>query len=175
MNRRAAPLILVSNRGPMTFARGADGELERVRGGGGLVTALLGLTEHTPALWVSGTNSETDVEVAEEAGGGSFPMPDLGVDTRGRFVVIDPETHHAFYNVVANPMLWFIQHYLWDLSNAPDIRREELDAWENGYLAANSLFADAVNRELDDDPNRVVMLHDYHLYTAPEAIRAAHP
>ena len=57
MNRRAAPLILVSNRGPMTFARGADGELERVRGGGGLVTALLGLTEHTPALWVSGTNS----------------------------------------------------------------------------------------------------------------------
>ena len=97
------------------------------------------------------------------------------METRGRFVVIDPETYHAYYNVVANPMLWFIQHYLWDLSNAPDIRREELDAWENGYLAANSAFADAVNRELDEDPNRVVMLHDYHLYTAPEAIRAAHP
>ena len=64
--------------------------------------------------------------MSREAGGGSFPMPDLGVDTRGRFVVIDPETYHDYYNVVANPMLWFIQHYLWDLSNAPDIRREEL-------------------------------------------------
>ena len=64
-------------------------------------------------------------------------MPDLGVDTRGRFVVIDAETYNNYYNVVANPMLWFIQHYLWDLSNAPDIRREELDAWEHGYLAAN--------------------------------------
>ena len=175
MSRRPAPLILVSNRGPMTFERAPDGTLERVRGGGGLVTALLGLTEHTPALWVSGTISETDEEVAAEAGGGSFPLPDLGVDTRGRFVLIDEATHNAFYNVVANPMLWFIQHYLWDLSNAPDIRREELDAWEYGYLAANSAFADAVNRELDEDPNRVVMLHDYHLYTAPEAIRAAHP
>ncbi len=67
MSRRPAPLILVSNRGPMTFERGEDGELERVRGGGGLVTALLGLTEHTPALWVSGTISETDEEVAAEA------------------------------------------------------------------------------------------------------------
>ena len=41
---RPAPLILVSNRGPVTFARRPDGELERQRGGGGLVTALMGLT-----------------------------------------------------------------------------------------------------------------------------------
>ena len=175
MSRRGSPLILVSNRGPVSFTRGEDGELERNRGGGGLVTALLGLTEHTPALWVSAATSEADEEVAAEAGGGSFPLPGLGVATDGRFVVIDHETYNSYYNVVANPMLWFIQHYLWDLSNAPDVRREELDAWEHGYLAANHLFADAVVKELDADPDRVVMLHDYHLYTAPEAIRAAHP
>ena len=175
MSRRPSPLILVSNRGPVTFERQDDGQLERTRGGGGLVTALLGLAEHTPALWVSAAFSEADEEVAAEHGGGSFPMPDLGMDTRGRFVVIDPDTYHQYYNVVANPMLWFIQHYLWDLSNAPDVRRAEVDAWEHGYLAANLAFAEAVNAELDEDPNRIVMLHDYHLYTAPEAIRAAHP
>jgi trehalose 6-phosphate synthase len=175
VSRRPSPLILVSNRGPVTFGRDPYGEIEQTRGGGGLVTALLGLAEHTPALWVSAAISETDEEISAEAGGGSFPLPDLGIDTRGRFVGIDHDTYHQYYNVVANPMLWFIQHYLWDLSNAPDIRREELDAWDNGYLAANRAFADAVNRELDDDPNRVVMLHDYHLYTAPETIRAAHP
>ncbi len=39
--------------------------------------------------------------------------------------------------MIANPILWFIQHYLWDLSNAPDIRQEELDAWDYGYQAVN--------------------------------------
>jgi trehalose 6-phosphate synthase len=175
VSRRPAPLILVSNRGPVTFGHGPDGEVQRTRGGGGLVTALLGLAEHTPALWVSAAISEADEEMAAEAGGGSFPLSDFGIDTRIRFVSIDHETYHAYYNVVANPMLWFVQHYLWDLSNAPDMRREELDAWEHGYVAANLAFAEAVNRELAEDPDRVVMLHDYHLYTAPEAIRTAHP
>ena len=175
MSRRPSPLILVSNRGPVTFGHAADGEVEQIRGGGGLVTALLGLVEHTPALWVSAAISEADEAVAADYEGESFPLKGLGVDTRGRFVVIDAETYHQYYNVVANPMLWFIQHYLWDLSNAPDVRREELDAWDNGYLAANQAFARAVNRELDEDPERTVMLHDYHLYTAPEQIRAAHP
>ena len=175
MDRGSPPLILVSNRGPVTFARAAGGERDVKRGGGGLVTALQGLTEHTPALWVSAAISEEDVAVAEEAAGGDFPLPGVGVDTHGRFVVIDHETYHAYYNVIANPMLWFIQHYLWDLSNAPDIRREELDAWEHGYLAANRLFADTVSDALREHPDALVMLHDYHLYTAPEAIREAHP
>lgn len=169
------PVILVSNRGPITFQPGQDGELLHERGGGGLVTALKGLTEHTPALWVSAAISPSDWELATEHDGGSFPLDELGIDTRLRFVRIDPETYHRYYNVIANPMLWFIQHYLWDLSNAPDIRQEELDAWEHGYQAANHAFATTVNDELRIDPDRVVMLHDYHLYTAPEAIRAANP
>ncbi len=172
---RPAPLILVSNRGPVTFTRRPDGHLERQRGGGGLVTALMGLTEHTPALWIAAAISDGDEEVQRLAGGGSFELPGLGADTRGRFVTIDHDTYHAYYNVVANPMLWFIQHYLWDLSNAPDVRWEEKEAWTGGYLAANAAFAEAVNEELADDPDRVVMLHDYHLYTAPEGIRAEHP
>ena len=78
MARRGAPLILVSNRGPLTFTRGPDGELRSERSGGGLVTALLGLTEHTPALWISAAISEAEEEMSRVAGGGSFPMPDVG-------------------------------------------------------------------------------------------------
>ena len=63
---------------------------------------------------------------------------------RIRLVTSDPEAYDRFYNVVANPMLWFIQHYLWDLSNAPDIRREEADAWDHGYKVVNSDIAKAV-------------------------------
>ncbi len=170
----SAPLILVSNRGPITFERAPDGSRTMSRGGGGLVAALAGLVERTPALWVSAAMTDEDVAVGIEHGG-AFPAPEAGPGVRLRFVEIEPETYHRYYNVVANPMLWFIQHYLWDLSNAPDIRREELDAWDEGYLTANRLFADAVLEELDQRPDSLVMLHDYHLYTAPEAIRAAHP
>jgi len=168
------PLILVSNRGPVTFGRGRDGERTMSRGGGGLVTALSGLVDHVPALWISAAISDEDAAVAEEAGGGTFELPTVGLETRGRFVVMDHDTYHAYYNVIANPMLWFIQHYLWDLSNAPDIREQELEAWEDGYLVANERFAAAVAAELEQAPGALVMLHDYHLYTAPAAIRAAH-
>lgn len=169
-----APLILVSNRGPITFARRPDGSRAAERGGGGLVTALAGLIDHTPALWISAALGPEDVEMAREQQG-AFAVPDVGADTRLRLVEIDEHTYHQYYNVVANPMLWFIQHYLWDLSNAPDIRREELEAWSDGYLVANRAFADAVSEALDEQPDALVMLHDYHLYTAPEDIRRAHP
>lgn len=178
MTSRSMPegdrLILVSNRGPVTHER-EDGERVTTPGGGGLVTALAGLTEHRPVVWISAAISDEDVAVQEEAGDGSFAIDSLGVDTRGRFVVMDPQVYEQYYNVIANPMLWFIQHYLWDLSNVPDIRRQEVEAWEDGYLVANEAFADAVVREIDRQTDPVVLLHDYHLYTAPASIRRRHP
>ncbi len=167
-------IILVSNRGPVTYQR-RDGQRVTERGGGGLASALSGLVDHEDALWISAAMSDEDIAVSAEADDASFPIADIGRATRGRFVLIDGETYNQYYNVVANPILWFIQHYLWDLSNAPDIRRQELDAWENGYVAANRTFAEAVIDELTDRPNGLVMLHDYHLYVAPQVIRQARP
>ena len=51
-------------------------------------------------------------------------------------------------------MLWFIQHYLWDLSNAPDIRRHEVEAFEFGYNAVNEDLARAVLEEIEDKESR---------------------
>jgi trehalose-6-phosphate synthase len=45
------PLVLVSNRGPVTF----DEQGNVSRGTGGLVTALTGLASHRDAVWVAGT------------------------------------------------------------------------------------------------------------------------
>ncbi len=138
------------------------------RGGGGLVTALKGLVNHRDALWVASTMSEEDAEVAREHGGRSFDCELDGVTYRIRLVESDPEAYEQFYSVVANPLLWFIQHYLWDLSNAPDIRQSEVDAYENGYRAVNRDLADAVLEEIEGIEAPVVMLHDYHLYNAPQ-------
>ena len=168
------PLILVSNRGPVGFIEGDDGTVTAERSGGGLVTALTGLIDIVPAMWISAAIEPGDFRVAAESHG-SFPIPGAGISTTGRFVVTEPEVYERYYNVVANPMLWFIQHYLWDLSNVPDIREEELRAWDEGYQVANQLFADAVVAELKTNPGALVMLHDYHLYTAPAAIREGVP
>jgi trehalose 6-phosphate synthase len=168
------PLILVSNRGPVGFIEGDDGRVMPERSGGGLVTALTGLIDIVPAMWISAAIEPGDFRVAAESHG-AFPIPEAGISTTGRFVVMDPEVYERYYNVVANPMLWFIQHYLWDLSNVPDIRAEELQAWSEGYVVANDLFADAVVEALQANPGAVVMLHDYHLYTAPARIRERMP
>ena len=87
----------------------------------------------------------------------------------------EPEAYDRFYNVIANPILWFVQHYLWDLSNAPDIRQEEADAWDTGYTVVNTDIAEAVLRTIDGEDEPLVMFHDYHLYTAPAIVREARP
>ncbi len=166
------PLVLVSNRGPVTFHPG--GEVQR--GSGGLVTALTGLASHREAVWVASAMSEHDIEVSREHGGRAFPVRSpTGGDYQVRLVASDPEAYDRFYNDFANPMLWFIQHYLWDLSNAPDIRREEIEAFEFGYNVVNEDLARAVVEELEGVPEPVVMVHDYHLYTLPELVRRARP
>jgi trehalose 6-phosphate synthase len=167
------PLVLVSNRGPVTFQPG--GEVKR--GTGGLVTALMGLASHRPVTWVASAMSDEDVAAAERAGGRPFPVstPEGDSEYMVKLVASDPTAYDGFYNVVANPMLWFIQHYLWDLSNAPDIRRNETEAFEFGYNAVNEDLAHAALEEVADIDKPVVMIHDYHLYTLPAMIRRERP
>lgn len=173
-HRKDEPLIIVSNRGPAEFERGPDGERRIRRGGGGLVTALTGLATHRKVLWVASAMGDEDVAVAEEAGGPvEIEMDDSSYEVD--LVVSDPDAFDAFYSVIANPQLWFVQHYLWDLSNAPDIRREEKRAWEQGYEVVNEDIAREVLRQVEGRESPLVMFHDYHLYTAPGIVRRAVP
>jgi trehalose 6-phosphate synthase len=166
------PLILVSNRGPVTF--GPGGEVKR--GGGGLVTALTGLASHREAVWIASAMSDEDIARAEESGGRPFEVESpAGGAYHVRLVASDETAYDRFYNVFANPMLWFIQHYLWDLSNAPDIRRNEVEAFEYGYNVVNEDLAAAVCEEIEGVSEPVVMVHDYHLYTLPGLVRRARP
>ena len=166
------PLVLVSNRGPVTFE--ADGSIRR--GTGGLVTALTGLASHRDVTWIASAMTDEDVEAERRHGGRPFPVtaPDGG-DYRVKLVASDADAYDRFYNIIANPLLWFIQHYLWDQSNAPDIRRNETEAFEFGYNVVNEDLARAVLEEIDGVSEPVVMVHDYHLYTLPALVRRARP
>lgn len=166
------PLVLVSNRGPVTY----DDRGQAKRGTGGLVTALSGLASHRDAVWVASTMTDGDARRAREAGGQAFEVETPGGGTfQVKLVESDPEAYDRFYNIFANPMLWFIQHYLWDLSNAPDVRRHEIEAFEFGYNVVNEDLARAVVEEIEGIDEPVVMVHDYHLYTLPGLVRRARP
>ena len=63
MSPEHAPLVLVSNRGPVTYED--DGSVKR--GTGGLVTALTGLASHRDAVWIASALTDGDAERAREA------------------------------------------------------------------------------------------------------------
>jgi len=159
------PLVIVSNRGPVRFMTAADGARIAKRGGGGLVTALSALTTQRPLTWVAAALSDEDAEVAAQG-----PYSDGNL--RLHLVAHDREEYDRYYNVFANPTLWFVHHYLWGLATAPDVDRNIRLAWDAGYLPVNDRFAEAVADEVaghSDQP--LVMVHDYQLFMVPKLLR----
>ena len=168
-------LIVVSNRGPVTYAS-VGGERVARRGGGGLVTALRSLVEYHDVTWIASAMSEEDRAVAAEAGGGAVEERSReGSSFRLRLVDHEQTAYDRFYNVVANPMLWFLQHYLWQLAYTPSIDIALRNSWDEGYARVNESFAEAVLEELELEPDAAVFFHDYHVYLAPKLVRERAP
>ena len=169
-------LIVVSNRGPVTFDREVGGARVARRGGGGLVTALRSLVAMHDVTWIASAMTDEERAVAEEAGGHAIDETARdGSPYRLRLVAHEPTAYDWFYNVVANPTLWFLQHYLWNLAQAPNLDRGLHHAWDEGYVAVNAGFAEAVISELEAQPEAAVFFHDYHLYLAPRFVRTRVP
>jgi trehalose 6-phosphate synthase len=169
-------LIVVANRGPVAYARSSSGERITKRGGGGLVTALRSLVTQHDVTWIGSAMSDEDRAVAAEHGGEAFDETfHDGSPYRLRLVAHDAAAYEGFYNVVANPTLWFIQHYMWGLADEPDLGAAFHAAWTDGYVTVNEGFAAAVSAELGREPSATVFFHDYHLYLAPALVRTRHP
>ena len=167
------PLIVVSNRGPVGYERDASGERVARRGGGGLVTALRGLVARHEVTWIASAITPEDRAVAVD-GTVEETLGD-GASFRLRLVAHDEHAYDWHYNVISNPTLWLLQHYLWDLKYEPRLDAGFVNAWEQGYVVVNASFADAVLDELEAQPDAAVFFHDYHLYLAPRFVRERAP
>ncbi|MDP9397202.1 MAG: trehalose-6-phosphate synthase [Actinomycetota bacterium] len=181
------PVIVLSHRGPVSFRPGRGGRVAS-RGAGGLVTALAGIAEHLEDLvWICAASTDEDRLVQKEAGTrpvrvsltGQPRLLEHGDGPTGmnvRLIDVPEQAHDDFYTVIANPLLWFLQHSMYGLSKAPDITRRERDAFEQGYVVVNELFADAVVEQVRAQGGRaLVMLQDYHFYLVAGTVRAACP
>ncbi|HSR29322.1 MAG TPA: trehalose-6-phosphate synthase [Anaerolineae bacterium] len=162
-------LIIAANRGPVSFEQAEDGSFGFQRGGGGLVTALTGLCLHTEdAVWIACARTEADAKWQQ----GRVPLED-GASIQVQFLSPDESAYEGYYNVIANPLLWFLQHSMWDVPRAPVIDRATWQAWEEGYKAINYQFANAIVQRVQATRRRtLVMLQDYHLYLVARHLRA---
>lgn len=132
--RNDNPLIVIaSNRGPYSFNQLSNGTFEVQRGAGGLVTALGALVEQHDVLWVAAAMSKDDRRWVEE----QKKMPQEVQNILLYLITPDQNAYEGYYNVISNPLLWFIHHQLWDAPRAPNITKETWHAWENGYLKIN--------------------------------------
>jgi trehalose 6-phosphate synthase len=154
------PIIIAANRAPVVFDYSPDGELSFNRGAGGLVTALSALVQYFPAVWVACARTQADVDWGE----GEIEL-DGGHNIHVHFINPSSESYEGYYNVIANPLLWFLQHSMWDLPRNPVINKQTWEAWEHGYKAVNQRFSRAIIKITKAAEQRpLVMLQDYHLY-----------
>ena len=162
-------LIIAANRGPITFEKKPDGNTEFKRGSGGLVTALTGLAQHVEVNWIACAVTEADRDWKE----GVVTLSEQVGQIRVQFLAPDQEAYDGYYNVIANPLLWFLQHSMWDVPRAPVIDKSVWQAWKNGYVVVNNKFAEAIIQNVHAVTNLpLVMLQDYHLYRVARFVRS---
>ena len=165
----AAPLhiVIISNRGPFSFSL-RDGELHTQRGSGGLVTAISAVAREYDILWISCALSKGDRAWLAREGDGVHEIDGMKL----QLVVPNPIQYHAYYNVISNPLLWFIQHQMYDTPRSPVIDEKVWKAWSEGYAAVNRQLASVAAESIAQlDGQVIVMPQDYHLYLVPRYLR----
>jgi trehalose 6-phosphate synthase len=158
----AAQVLVASNRGPVSYTVGEDGSLDAKRGGGGLVSGLSAIGSDADALWVCSALSDGDREAVRR-----------GVGEDGvRMLDIPADVHADAYNGIANSVLWFVHHMLYQTPLEPVFDAEFRRQWAS-YETYNRAFAEALAEEAAQ--GAAVVVQDYHLTLVPGMLRELRP
>ncbi|MEU5598904.1 trehalose-6-phosphate synthase [Streptomyces sp. NPDC020298] len=169
---QGAEVLVASNRGPVSYEVREDGSLHAKRGGGGLVSGLSAIGPDANAMWVCAALSDADREAVRRSHGGRR----LSVDATGgqhvRMLDIDATVFSDAYNGIANSVLWFVHHMLYQTPLEPVFDAEFRRQWAS-YEAYNRAFAEALAEEAAE--GAAVVVQDYHLALAPRMLRHLRP
>ncbi|MFJ8905083.1 trehalose-6-phosphate synthase [Streptomyces sp. NPDC102351] len=158
----AAQVLVASNRGPVSYEVADDGSLRAKRGGGGLVSGLSAIGPEAGALWVCSALSDGDREAVRR-----------GVGEDGvRMLDVPADVHADAYNGIANSVLWFVHHMLYQTPLEPVFGAEFRRQWAS-YETYNRAFAEALAEEAAE--GAAVLVQDYHLTLVPGMLRELRP
>ncbi|MER5547058.1 trehalose-6-phosphate synthase [Streptomyces sp. NPDC002589] len=172
-----ARVLVASNRGPVSYTvyedggDGGAGSLRAKRGGGGLVSGLSAIGADAGSVWVCAALGDGDRAAVRRAAGGLLPAEDTG-GQRVRMLDIDARVHSDAYNGIANSVLWFVHHMLYQTPLEPVFDAEFRRQWAS-YEAYNRAFAEALAEEAAD--GAAVLVQDYHLCLVPGMLRVLRP
>jgi trehalose 6-phosphate synthase len=127
----------------VSFDRGDDGQLTAKRGGGGVVSGLSSVASHADLLWVCAALSDADRAAARRAPGGMLDLDGNPGGSAVRMLDIPAATFNRAYNTVANSVLWFVHHMLYDIPNRPQFGIAFRRDW-TAYRDYNRAFARAL-------------------------------
>ncbi len=166
MDSGANALIVVSNRGPVSFERDpSNGRLRAKRAAGGLVNTLGPGARRHGAIWLAASTGGTDKQPAQAAMLADEPVAFWPV-------TVKPDLYHAYYDVISNQTLWFCLHGLWDTPRRPRFDRHWWSAWSS-YRKVNELFAREVDRAAPH--GATVLVQDYQLALTPSIVARRRP
>ncbi len=165
-------VLIASNRGPVSFTQGDDGQLSAKRGGGGMVSGLSTVTEDADMLWVCAALSDADRAAAGAAPGGLIDPEQAG--TAVQMLDIPPAVFQRAYNAVANSTLWFVHHMLYDTPNAPSFGPGFRRDWQ-AFCSYNQTFAAALASNASGRAGVRAVIQDYHLCLAPRMLAELAP
>ena len=129
----------VEPRPGLVHRRTEDGSLSSRRGGGGgLVSGLSAIGPDADAVWVCAALGDGDREAVR---------PRRRRSPASRMLAIEPEVRsRAAYNGIANSVLWFVHHLLYQTPLEPVFDEEFRGQWAS-FEAYNAAFADALAEE----------------------------
>ncbi|CAH1440305.1 unnamed protein product [Lactuca virosa] len=155
-------LLVVANRLPVSATRKGDASWQLEMSVGGLVSALLGITEFE-TRWIGWAG----VNVTDEIGKKSLTK--ALADKRCVPVFLDEDLVNLYYNGYCNNILWPLFHYLGLPQEDRLATTRSFQSQFDAYKKANQLFADVVSEHYIEGD--VIWCHDYHLMFLPKYLK----
>ncbi|NYD65674.1 bifunctional alpha,alpha-trehalose-phosphate synthase (UDP-forming)/trehalose-phosphatase [Agromyces atrinae] len=148
-------MIVVSNRLPVDYVEGPDGETLWRTSPGGLVTALEPVMKQSDGAWIGWAGvADREFDPFENDGISIVPVP------------LSAAELEDYYEGFSNDTLWPLYH---DVIAPPTYHRE----WWDAYVRVNRRFAEAAARAAD--VGAVVWVQDYQLQLVPQMLREVRP
>ncbi|KAL7087471.1 hypothetical protein ACP275_13G070000 [Erythranthe tilingii] len=155
-------LLVVANRLPVSAVRKGEDSWSLDISAGGLVSALLGVTDFE-ARWIGWAGVNVPDEIGQKA------LTKALAEKRCIPVFLDEETVHQYYNGYCNNILWPLFHYLGLPQEDRLATTRSFQSQFAAYKKANQMFADVVIEHYEEGD--VIWCHDYHLMFLPKCLK----
>lgn len=173
----AHDVIVASSIGPVGFRRDESGtpRPHPTTGtlGAAIASGLAGLPPDAATLWVCTAISDDDRAAARTAEHGRLDLADSGTaPTTVRMLDIEALTFARAYDGIANEVLWFLNHLVYDAARLPLFDERFRRDWL-AYVDYNAAFAEAIAEEAAAGAR--VVVQDYHLNLVPQLLHERRP